>query len=94
MKFIYMDNNATTKVSDEVFEAMLPFFRELYGNPSSIHTFGSQVANSINTAREQVAEHVERPPVHPLVAGPRVEQPGVGRGRGAVDGDDGRAHLL
>ncbi|MGR3318865.1 MAG: cysteine desulfurase NifS [Candidatus Anammoxibacter sp.] len=56
MKIIYMDNNATTKVLDEVFEAMLPFFKELYGNPSSMHTFGSQVANSINTAREQVAD--------------------------------------
>ncbi len=50
-----MDNNATTKVADEVFEAMVPYFREYYGNPSSMHTFGSQVANKINTAREQAA---------------------------------------
>lgn len=56
MDVIYLDNNATTQVADEVFDAMVPFFKELYGNPSSMHTFGSQVANKINTAREQVAD--------------------------------------
>ena len=56
MKTVYMDNNATTRVADEVFEAMVPYFREYYGNPSSMHTFGSQVANKINTAREQAAD--------------------------------------
>lgn len=52
---IYLDNNATTKVAPEVMEAMLPFFTELYGNPSSMHTFGGQVAQKIKKAREQVA---------------------------------------
>jgi len=52
---IYMDNNATTRVADEVFEAMLPYIRDLYGNPSSMHTFGGQVAHAINTARASVA---------------------------------------
>ncbi len=37
MKTIYMDNNATTCVADEVFQAIIPFFKEFYGNPSSIH---------------------------------------------------------
>jgi len=55
MKPIYLDNNATTKVADEVMEAMLPYFTELYGNPSSMHTFGGQVGQRIRTAREQVA---------------------------------------
>ncbi len=55
MKTIYLDNNATTRVADEVFEAMKPFLCELYGNPSSMHTFGGQVGRSIRTAREQVA---------------------------------------
>lgn len=55
MKTIYLDNNATTKVADEVMEAMLPYFTELYGNPSSMHTFGGQVGQRIRTAREQVA---------------------------------------
>jgi cysteine desulfurase len=52
---IYFDNNATTRVSPEVFEAMAPFLTELYGNPSSIHRFGSQVAQKISDARVQVA---------------------------------------
>lgn len=56
MKTIYLDNNATTQVAQEVLEAMLPYFRELYGNPSSMHTFGGQVGQKIRVAREQVAE--------------------------------------
>ncbi len=55
MKLVYADNNATTRVNDEVLEEMLPYFKEYYGNPSSIHTFGRQVAGKIDTARERVA---------------------------------------
>jgi cysteine desulfurase len=51
----YLDNNATTQVAEEVLEAMLPYFREYYGNPSSMHTFGGQVGQKIREAREQVA---------------------------------------
>ncbi|HYY24719.1 MAG TPA: aminotransferase class V-fold PLP-dependent enzyme, partial [Candidatus Udaeobacter sp.] len=52
---IYFDNNATTQVLPEVFDAMQPFLAGLYGNPSSIHRFGGQVAQFISQAREQVA---------------------------------------
>lgn len=55
MKTIYFDNNATTKVADEVLEEIKPFFCKLYGNPSSMHTFGGQIARKIRIAREQVA---------------------------------------
>lgn len=55
MKTIYLDNNATTKVDDDVLEAMLPYFNQFYGNPSSMHTFGGQVGQRIRDAREQVA---------------------------------------
>lgn len=55
MKTIYVDNNATTKVAPEVVEAMLPFYNELWGNPSSIHTFGGQVGKYIDAAREKMA---------------------------------------
>ena len=55
MKEIYFDNNATTRVADEVFEEMQPYFCRLYGNPSSMHTFGGQVGVKIREAREQVA---------------------------------------
>ena len=54
-KSIYFDNNATTAVAPEVFEAMTPFLTRLYGNPSSIHTFGGQVMAHIDTARERLA---------------------------------------
>ena len=56
MKVVYTDNNATTKVAPEVVEAMLPYFTEYYGNPSSMHSFGGQVAKKIDIARQQVAD--------------------------------------
>jgi len=55
MKTIYLDNNATTQVAPEVLEAMVPYLHELYGNPSSAHSFGGQVGRKIREAREQVA---------------------------------------
>ena len=55
MKTIYLDNNATTAIAPEVREAMLPYLGELYGNPSSMHTFGGQVAEAVETARERMA---------------------------------------
>ena len=55
MKIIYLDNNATTQVAPEVLEAMLPYFHDFYGNPSSMHSFGGQIGSHIRTAREQVA---------------------------------------
>lgn len=56
MKTVYLDNNATTQVAPEVLDAMLPYFSTLYGNPSSAHTFGGQIARRIRDARETVAE--------------------------------------
>ncbi len=56
MKTIYLDNNATTQVAPEVLEEMVPYFSELYGNPSSAHTFGGQVGKKIREARESAAE--------------------------------------
>ncbi|WP_404386143.1 cysteine desulfurase NifS [Caenispirillum salinarum] len=59
---IYLDNNATTRVDPRVVEAMLPFFTEQFGNPSSIHSFGADVGKTVRWARDQVktllgAEH-------------------------------------
>ena len=55
-RIIYLDNNATTAVAPEVFEAMTPYLTKFYGNPSSIHTFGGQIASHIEEAREKVAK--------------------------------------
>ena len=55
MKEVYVDNNATTKVDEAVFEEMRPYFCELYGNPSSMHFFGGQVQKKIDEARKRTA---------------------------------------
>ncbi|MFP4007224.1 MAG: cysteine desulfurase NifS [Spirulinaceae cyanobacterium] len=52
---IYLDNNATTKIDEEVLAAMLPYLSTYYGNPSSMHTFGGQLGRTIRQARQQVA---------------------------------------
>lgn len=53
-RVVYMDNNATTRVAPEVMEIMLPYFCDLYGNPSSMHSFGGRVGKTIMKAREQI----------------------------------------
>lgn len=55
MDTLYFDNNATTQVAPEVMEEMLPYFSEMYGNPSSMHHFGGKVGHAITTARKRVA---------------------------------------
>ncbi len=55
MNRIYTDNAATTKVSKEVLDAMLPYFTEHYGNPNSLHTAGREVRMAVDAAREKVA---------------------------------------
>jgi cysteine desulfurase len=58
----YFDNNATTRVAPEVLEAMLPFLREQWGNPSSAYSFGHQVAGHIAEARAQIASLLNADP--------------------------------
>lgn len=55
MQRIYLDNAATTRIDHEVFEAMVPYLTEFYGNPSSIHGFGRQTRAAIEKARRTVA---------------------------------------
>jgi cysteine desulfurase len=55
MREIYLDNNATTKVDEEVFAEMQPYFCNLYGNPSSMHFFGGQVQKKVDEARNRIA---------------------------------------
>ena len=59
---VYLDNNATTRIAPEVRDVMLPFFGELYGNPSSMHAFGGQVAKYVDRAREEVARFINASP--------------------------------
>ncbi len=55
MKTVYLDNNATTRVAPEVVEAMLPYFSEFYGNPSSMHSFGGNLGIKVREARAHIA---------------------------------------
>ena len=55
MKKIYLDNNATTRMREEVLEAMLPFYRDEYGNASSVHSFGRTARIAVDEARAKVA---------------------------------------
>jgi cysteine desulfurase len=63
MKAIYLDYAATTPVDTEVIEAMLPYFRVTFGNPSSIHSFGQQARSAVEDAREKVASLLGAKPV-------------------------------
>lgn len=55
VRTVYLDNNATSQVAPEVAEAMLPFFTDLYGNPSSAHRLGTKPAAAVRAARKAVA---------------------------------------
>jgi len=56
MKTVYLDHSATTYVRDEVLGAMLPYFGERYGNPSSIHHVGRRNRSVLDECRERVAQ--------------------------------------
>jgi cysteine desulfurase len=62
MKPIYVDNNATTRIDPQVLDEMLPYFNDFYGNPSSMHSFGGEVAHKIDEARIKVASLINASP--------------------------------
>ncbi len=62
MDIIYADNNATTQIAPSVLNEMLPYLKEYYGNPSSMHTFGGQVGKKIQEARAQTASLLNAAP--------------------------------
>ena len=59
---IYLDNNATTKIDEEVLNTMLPYLRDEYGNPSSTYSFGKNIKNEINKARGNIAKLLNAKP--------------------------------
>lgn len=90
---IYLDNNATTQVSPEVLEVMLPFLTERYGNPSSIHRFGGMVRKNIDTAREQVAAMLNAHPSEIFFTGCGSESDNMAI-QGFCHEHKNRAHLI
>ncbi|MFC1553500.1 cysteine desulfurase family protein [candidate division KSB1 bacterium] len=62
MKKVYLDNSASTPIDKRVLEKMIPFFREKYGNPTSIHFFGREAKDAVEHAREQIAHVIKAGP--------------------------------
>src|SRR5437762_2656309 len=73
MDLVYLDNNATTKPAPQVVDAMLPYLRELYGNPSSVHRFGQQARRAIDEARARIAALIGCPDAEILFTGGGTE---------------------
>ena len=91
---IYFDNNATTRVLPEVVEAMLPFLTDSYGNPSSIHRFGSDVGAKISDARAQVAALIGAgDPVELIFTGNGTEGDNAAV-RGMLEARSGKRHII
>lgn len=90
---IYLDNNATSRVAEEVVEAMLPYLTTYYGNPSSMHGFGGQVGKDLAGARGQVAEllHAESPEIVFTSCGSESDNMAI---RGVLDANPDKRHVI
>ena len=93
MTTIYLDNNATTQVAPEVLEAMLPYYQDLYGNPSSAYLFGGQVGRKIQEAREQVATLLGAMPEEIIFTSCGSESDNTAI-RSALSTETGKAHIV
>lgn len=69
MRKVYLDNAATTALSSRVLEAMLPYFTQYYGNPSSVHAFGREAKQGLDKARDQVAKALHCEPSEVIFTG-------------------------
>jgi cysteine desulfurase len=90
---VYLDNNATTKVDPRVLEAMLPYFSDYYGNPSSMHSFGGGVAANIRTAREHLARLIGASPDEIVFTSCGTESDSTAI-RAAIGSDPTKRHLV
>lgn len=93
MNVIYVDNNATTQVSPEVIEEMLPYFNEFYGNPSSMHTFGGKVEHKITEARKRLAALLGAAPEEIIFTGCGTESDSTAI-RAAILSNPDKKHIL
>jgi len=93
MNVIYVDNNATTMVAPEVLEAMMPYFSTYYGNPSSMHSFGGDVAGAIKTARENVANLIGAAPGEIVFTSCGTESDGTAI-RAAIESYPDKKHIV
>jgi cysteine desulfurase len=93
MKTVYFDNNATTAIAPEVRDVMLPFFGELYGNPSSMHAFGGRVAKFLDRAREEAAQFINAEPDEIIFTSCATESDNAAI-RGAAEFSGGRPKII
>ena len=93
MDVIYVDNNATTRVAPEVIEEMLPYFGDLYGNPSSMHTFGGTVGRKVREAREKVAHLIGALPEEIVFTGCGTESDNTAI-NAAIESNPGKKHIV
>ncbi|MGL5123777.1 MAG: cysteine desulfurase family protein [Fusobacteriaceae bacterium] len=70
---VYLDNNATTKLDKDVLEVMLPYMTEIYGNASSLHSFGMEATNGMDQSREKIAKILKVNPKEIIFTGTGVE---------------------
>jgi cysteine desulfurase len=92
-RIYYFDNNATTRVAPEVVEAMLPFLRDFWGNPSSAYSFGKYVAGQIDLAREKVAALIDGDPREVVFTSCGTESNNAVL-ESALDSQQGKRHIV
>lgn len=93
-KLIYLDNNATTKVDEKVLEAMIPYYSQYYGNPSSIYSFGGMTASVIKDARESVKELFgakDQKEIYFTASGSESANTAI---RGVLEADTSKNHII
>jgi cysteine desulfurase len=93
-EIVYLDNNATTRVAPEVFEAMRPYLADLYGNPSSAHTFGRRMRRSVERAREQVAATLGASDVNEIIFTSCGSESDNWAIRGALEEHPDKRHII
>lgn len=90
---IYFDYNATTPVLPEVVDAMLPYLREHFGNPSSAHVYGQRAKEAVEVARRQVADLIECEPREIVFTSGGTESNNLAI-RGVVEAYNERSHVI
>ncbi|WP_048199088.1 cysteine desulfurase NifS [Methanocella arvoryzae] len=94
MKRVYLDNSATTKVSDEVVSAMLPYFTEKYGNPSSLHSAGREAREAVEAARARVADAIGASPAEIIFTSGGTESDNIAIIGGALANKKKGNHII
>lgn len=93
MQEIYLDNNATTRCSDEVYEVMIPYLKESFGNPSSSYSFGKNIKEKVNGARKSVAKLLNAKPEE-IIFTSCASESNVTAIMNAIRNDQSKRHII